>query len=108
VDDQLSSQAEILVSEAMDMTGSWYAASWCVFSWTVLLKGYWYKLCVQNWGFGCGKHGDTIMNTDLCKILFCWPCFSIYAWSETNLMHCLSSVYSVTTSTCFRLASSPS
>jgi hypothetical protein len=30
VDDQLSGQAEILVSEAMDMTGSWYAASWCV------------------------------------------------------------------------------
>jgi hypothetical protein len=27
---------------------------------------------------------------------FCWPYISIYACNETNLMHCLSSVYSVT------------
>ena len=51
VDDHLSGQAEILVSEAMDMTGSWYAASWYVFSLTVLLlSGYWYKLCVSRLG----------------------------------------------------------
>jgi hypothetical protein len=28
--------------------------------------------------------------------MFCWPCISIYACNETNLMHYLSSVYSVT------------
>jgi hypothetical protein len=28
--------------------------------------------------------------------LFCWPYISIYACNGTNLMHCLSSVYSVT------------
>jgi hypothetical protein len=51
VDDQLSGQAEILVSEAMDMTGSWYAASWYVFSLTVLLLcRYWYKFCVSRLG----------------------------------------------------------
>jgi hypothetical protein len=51
VDDQFSGQAEILVSEAMDMTGSWYAASWYVFSLTVLLlSGYWYKLCMSRLG----------------------------------------------------------
>jgi hypothetical protein len=28
--------------------------------------------------------------------MFCWPCISIYACNEINLMHYLSSVYSVT------------
>jgi hypothetical protein len=28
--------------------------------------------------------------------MFCWPCISIYMWNETNLMHYLPSVYSVT------------
>jgi hypothetical protein len=28
--------------------------------------------------------------------MFCWSCISIYAGNETNLMHYLSSVYSVT------------
>jgi hypothetical protein len=28
--------------------------------------------------------------------MFCWPCISIYACNETNLLHYLSSVYSVT------------
>jgi hypothetical protein len=28
--------------------------------------------------------------------MLCWPCISIYACNETNLMHYLSSVYSVT------------
>jgi hypothetical protein len=28
--------------------------------------------------------------------MFCWLCISIYACNETNLMHCLSLVYSVT------------
>jgi hypothetical protein len=31
------------------------------------------------------------------NLVFCWPCIAIYACNETNLMHCLSSVYSVTT-----------
>jgi hypothetical protein len=30
------------------------------------------------------------------SFMFCWPCISIYACNETNLMHYLSSVYSVT------------
>jgi hypothetical protein len=30
------------------------------------------------------------------KFMFCWPCITIYACNETNLMHCLSSIYSVT------------
>jgi hypothetical protein len=30
------------------------------------------------------------------NFMFCCPCISIYACNETNLMHCLSSVYSVT------------
>lgn len=51
VDDQLSGQAEILVSEAMDMTGSWYAPSWYVFGLMVLLLSkYWYKFCVSRLG----------------------------------------------------------
>jgi hypothetical protein len=29
-------------------------------------------------------------------LMFCWPCISIYACNETNLMHYLSSDYSVT------------
>jgi hypothetical protein len=29
--------------------------------------------------------------------MFCWTCISIYACNGTNLMHCLSSVYPVTT-----------
>jgi hypothetical protein len=29
--------------------------------------------------------------------MLCWHCISIYACNQTNLMHCLSSVYSVTT-----------
>jgi hypothetical protein len=36
--------------------------------------------------------------TDLPNFMFCWPWISMYsyAFNETNLMHCLSSVYSVT------------
>jgi hypothetical protein len=30
------------------------------------------------------------------NFMFCWPCVSIYACKETNPMHYLSSVYSVT------------
>jgi hypothetical protein len=30
------------------------------------------------------------------NFMWCWPCISIYACNETNLMHYLSSVYSVT------------
>jgi hypothetical protein len=40
--------------------------------------------------------------------MFCWPCISIYVCNETNLKHYLSSVYSVTITKCFGLASSPS
>jgi hypothetical protein len=29
-------------------------------------------------------------------LMLCWPCTSIYACNETNLMHYLSSVYSIT------------
>jgi hypothetical protein len=32
----------------------------------------------------------------LLNFMFCWPCVSIYACNETNSMHRLSSVYSVT------------
>jgi hypothetical protein len=31
------------------------------------------------------------------NFMFCWPCISIYACNETNLMHYLPSVYSVIT-----------
>jgi hypothetical protein len=51
------------------------------------------------------------INTNIDLFMFCWPCISIYACNETNLMLCLSSVYSVTiprASPCFGLASSPS
>jgi hypothetical protein len=50
VDDLLSGQAEILVAEAMDMTCSWYAASWYVIGLMVLLNRYWYKFCVFRLG----------------------------------------------------------
>jgi hypothetical protein len=37
-----------------------------------------------------------VKTANLLIFLFCWPCISIYACNETNLMHYLSSVYSVT------------
>jgi hypothetical protein len=45
-----------------------------------------------------------ILNRNKQFCVFCWRCISIYALTETNLMHYLSSVYSVTY-TCFGLAS---
>jgi hypothetical protein len=38
----------------------------------------------------------TILNS-LSNFMFCWPYIQKYACNETNLMHCLSSVYWVTT-----------
>jgi hypothetical protein len=34
---------------------------------------------------------------DYRNFMFCWPCISKYAFNDTDLMHCLSSVYWVTT-----------
>jgi hypothetical protein len=38
------------------------------------------------------RNGEYILT----NFMFCWRCVSIYACNETNLMHYLSSVYSVT------------
>jgi hypothetical protein len=38
----------------------------------------------------------TLLAQTLSTTMFCRPCISIYACNETNLMHCLPAVYSVT------------
>jgi hypothetical protein len=39
---------------------------------------------------------EQVFYTWRCIFMFCWPCISICACNETNLMHYLSSVYSIT------------
>jgi hypothetical protein len=52
-----------------------------------------HSLCTSKW------KGNAFTNTmkNLKIFMYCWPCsISLYAWNETNLMHCLPSVRSVT------------
>jgi hypothetical protein len=36
------------------------------------------------------------LNSRKLNVMLCWMCIRMYACNETNLMHCLSAVYSVT------------
>jgi hypothetical protein len=44
----------------------------------------------------------------LINVMFCWPCVSLCACGETNLMHFIFSLFSQYIPTCFGLASCPS
>jgi hypothetical protein len=69
--------------------------------WTLLPRALYFLLCsVYRTSANIWKEVNEIHKCytirDLVRFMFCWPCISKYACSETNLMHYLSSIYWVT------------